>query len=150
MLYSITTKDSLNVWRDKINLTIDAVNAMRSTTNATTGGGTGAVSSVAGKQGAVTLYAGDIQDLGSAATAQVGAFASYLQGLKADTALQQATADLRYVRTVNGNPPNGSGDVTVAGGGSLPDLIDCGTFGLPPDGGTVTPGGPDLIDAGLF
>lgn len=47
--------------------------------------------------------------------ASIGA-ATAAQGTLASTALQQATGDARYVRTVNGTGPDGSGNVVVAGG----------------------------------
>lgn len=54
--------------------------------------------------------------LGTAATLGAGAFATSTQGGKADSALQQAAADARYVRTVNNSVPDVNGNVTVAGG----------------------------------
>ncbi len=62
--------------------------------------------------------------LGTAAAQNTSAFATSSQGAKADTALQQSSADLRYIRTVNGIGPDTSGDVSVSGGGSF----DGGSF----------------------
>lgn len=151
MLSKITTKDGLSTWREKINKLVEVVESTAATANiAASGGVTGGVTSVAGKTGAVTLFPEDILGLGTAATASSGSFATYLQGLKADSALQETSGDLRYIRTINGSPADGAGNVNITSGAEIPELIDCGTFGFPPDGGTVTPGGPDLLDSGIF
>lgn len=163
MLSKITTKDALEDWRTKINLLIDAVEALRVTSNAgTTGQIGGSVTSVSGKTGAVNLFAEDILGLGTAATASSGSFASYIQGLRADSALQLANADQRYIRSINGNTADGSGNVSVqlvpeyidsgtfeVPPGDLPQQLDSGTFGTPPDGaeGGV---GPTQLDSGTF
>lgn len=65
--------------------------------------------------------------LGTAAAQPSTAFATSAQGAKADSALQQAAADIRYVRTVNSIAPDASGNVVVTvGSGSL--LMNGGTF----------------------
>jgi hypothetical protein len=53
---------------------------------------TNAVTSVAGRTGAVTLSSTDISGLGTAATTNSTAYATAAQGVKADTALQTATS----------------------------------------------------------
>lgn len=67
--------------------------------------------------------------LGTAATTASTAYATAAQGIKADNALTQVQADVRYVRTVNGIAPDASGNVVVSGGGGGTEPIsDPGTF----------------------
>lgn len=87
---------------------------------------TGAVWTVAGRSGDVSLSASDILGLGSAALQSTSSFASAEQGLLATTALQTGVADMRYIRTVNGQGPDTSGDVVVAV--SWPTTLDGGSF----------------------
>lgn len=52
---------------------------------------------------------------------------------KADTALQQAAADVRYVRTVGGIAPDGTGNVPAGGAGGVTNL----TYTASPTSGLV-------------
>lgn len=95
--------------------------------------GMGAVSSVAGKTGAVTLTASDVQGLGSAAIQSSSSFATSAQGALADSALQLAVADLRYIRTVNGQGPDVTGNVSVSGSGGTGSASFATLTGAPAD-----------------
>lgn len=82
------------------------------------GGVSAGVSSINGLTGAVELTISDILMAGTAASMDADDLATAQQGTKADSALQPAQADARYVRSVNGVTPDAQGNVVVAGGGS--------------------------------
>lgn len=87
-------------------------------------GATGEVSSVNGKSGVVVLDKGDIglplaSNTSDADKPISNATKTELdkKALAADV-YTKGVADTRFIRTVNGNAPDGAGNVTVAGGGS--------------------------------
>lgn len=88
----------------------------------------GGVLTVAGRSGDVSLSASDIAGLGSAALQPTTSFASAAEGALAATALQTGVADMRYIRTVNGQGPDVDGNVVVTGGGGSDTVVDGGEF----------------------
>jgi hypothetical protein len=117
---------------------------------------TDVVTSVAGRQGAVTLSNTDISGLGTAATTNSTAYATAAQGTKADTALQSITSG--NVTTAlgftpyNATNPNGYtsniGTVTSVGGtGTVSGLSLSGTVTT---SGNLTLGGTLSVTASNF